>query len=63
MMTAEDVLMVRDTLAAAGVPVWIDGGWGVDALVGTQSRDHDDLDLVLDGEHVERAIGPLPPMA
>ena len=26
---------------------WLDGGWGVDALIGRQTRDHDDLDLAL----------------
>jgi lincosamide nucleotidyltransferase A/C/D/E len=25
----------------------LDGGWGVDALVGEQTRDHDDLDCVI----------------
>jgi hypothetical protein len=27
--------------------VWIDGGWGIDVLVGEQTRKHDDLDLVV----------------
>jgi lincosamide nucleotidyltransferase A/C/D/E len=26
---------------------WVDGGWGIDALVGTRTRDHSDLDLVV----------------
>ncbi len=33
--------------ARAGVAVWLDGGWGVDALVGQQTREHDDLDCVI----------------
>lgn len=32
-----------DQLTAAGIRVWVDGGWGVDALVGRQTRHHDDL--------------------
>jgi lincosamide nucleotidyltransferase A/C/D/E len=28
------------------IDVWLDGGWGVDALIGEQTREHDDLDLV-----------------
>lgn len=35
-----------------GITVWLsDGGWGVDALLGEQTRPHNDLDLVvsLDG--------------
>ena len=29
---------------------WVDGGWGVDALVGVQTRAHGDLDLVVPGD-------------
>ena len=59
MMTAEDVLGVLDLLAAHGVAAWIDGGWGVDALLGEQTRPHDDLDLVLAAADVEAARGAL----
>lgn len=27
-------------LEAAGIAVWLDGGWGVDALLGRQTRSH-----------------------
>lgn len=47
MMGARDVVEIVDGLEAAGVPVWLDGGWGVDALIGRATRAHDDLDLVL----------------
>ncbi len=47
MMTASDVLAVLARLEAAGLTAWVDGGWGVDALVGETTRDHADLDLVL----------------
>jgi lincosamide nucleotidyltransferase A/C/D/E len=46
-MRDADVLMVLDRLEAAGLVVWLDGGWGVDALVGAQSRPHQDLDLAI----------------
>ena len=46
-MDARSVLGVIATLERAGVRVWLDGGWGVDALVGEQTRDHDDLDCVI----------------
>lgn len=36
-----------ETLSRAGVDAWVDGGWGVDALVGRQTRSHSDLDLVV----------------
>lgn len=43
-----EVLRVLDATEAAGVPCWLGGGWGVDALAGGQTRVHGDLDLVLD---------------
>ncbi|MFC1439027.1 amino acid transporter [Streptacidiphilus sp. N1-10] len=45
-MTADDVLSVLALFRRAGVDVWIGGGWGVDALVGEQTRDHEDLDVM-----------------
>jgi lincosamide nucleotidyltransferase A/C/D/E len=27
--------------------LWLDGGWGVDALVGEKTREHNDLDLIV----------------
>jgi lincosamide nucleotidyltransferase A/C/D/E len=53
---ADDVLAVLARLGAAGVPVWLDGGWGVDALLGRQTRPHGDADLVLPLDQTERAI-------
>jgi lincosamide nucleotidyltransferase A/C/D/E len=45
-MTQDEVVRLLDALAAAGVSVWVDGGWGVDALFEERRREHDDLDLV-----------------
>ena len=47
MMGADDVREVLICLEAAGIAVWLDGGWGVDALLGEQMRPHDDLDVVM----------------
>ena len=47
MMRAEDVHEIVDCLEAASVVVWMDGGWGVDALLGEETRPHDDLDVVM----------------
>jgi lincosamide nucleotidyltransferase A/C/D/E len=41
------VLALMDALAVAGVSSWVAGGWGVDALIGHQTRRHYDLDLVV----------------
>ncbi|MFE6358451.1 nucleotidyltransferase domain-containing protein [Streptomyces sp. NPDC057806] len=45
-MRAEDVLSVLALLRRAEADVWIGGGWGIDALVGEQTRGHRDLDLL-----------------
>ena len=52
-MTVADVLYVLDLLDAAEIVVWVDGGWGVDALLGEQTRDHNDLDLAINHYDVD----------
>src|SRR3712207_3691878 len=47
MMDASDALRGVAAMEEAGIRVWLDGGWGVDALAGEQTRDHDDLDSVI----------------
>jgi len=46
-MTANEVLEVLGWLDMVGIEVWVDGGWGVDALLGEETRPHSDLDLAL----------------
>ena len=53
-VTADDVLEVLRRLDEARVDWWIDGGWGVDALLGKETRPHDDLDLAVRRAHIER---------
>jgi lincosamide nucleotidyltransferase A/C/D/E len=53
-MTRDDVLDVLRRLDEARVEWWIDGGWGVDALLERETRLHDDLDLAVRREHVAR---------
>ncbi|WP_432091411.1 nucleotidyltransferase domain-containing protein [Streptomyces sp. NRRL F-5630] len=44
-MTAEQVLAVLALLRRADAPVWVAGGWGIDALLGERTRTHQDVDL------------------
>ena len=46
-MTAEEVVKIIKLFEENGIEVYVDGGWGVDALLGTQTRKHDDLDIAL----------------
>jgi lincosamide nucleotidyltransferase A/C/D/E len=45
--TAEDVIELYSGLRADGVRIWVDGGWGIDALLGRQTRLHKDFDALV----------------
>lgn len=51
-MTAADVMDLYTGLQALGINIWIDGGWGVDALLGAQTRPHKDLDMGIEEKDV-----------
>ncbi len=46
-MPSDNVVEIITTLEKAGIKVWLDGGWGVDALLRKQTRDHGDVDIVV----------------
>lgn len=47
MVTAEDVVSIYRHLLDNGIPVWLSGGWGIDALLRRQTRPHKDLDVII----------------
>jgi lincosamide nucleotidyltransferase A/C/D/E len=47
-MTVGDVVVFLDLMEENGIDVVVDGGWGVDALLGYQSRRHLDLDIAIE---------------
>lgn len=58
-MKSADVLQIVTWLEQAEIPVWLDGGWGVDALVSQQTRSHSDLDIVVrleDATHIKQTL-------
>jgi lincosamide nucleotidyltransferase A/C/D/E len=55
-MDAQSLVRVLDRLEQDGIDVWLDGGWGVDALLERETREHDDLDLVAELRHSDRII-------
>jgi lincosamide nucleotidyltransferase A/C/D/E len=67
-MTLPDVSAFLDLTQELGIGIWLDGGWGVDALLGAQTRRHQDLDIVLEArqspilvQHLTmRGFGPVP---
>lgn len=46
-MPAEALVELLSTLEEAGIETWLDGGWGVDALLERQTRPHKDIDLIV----------------
>jgi lincosamide nucleotidyltransferase A/C/D/E len=51
-MNPVDVISLYTSLEKLGVEIWIDGGWGVDALLGEQTRSHSDLDIAIEQKDV-----------
>lgn len=46
-MSAVDAASTLEDLLSAGLRCWVMGGWGVDALLGRATRQHHDLDLLV----------------
>ncbi len=58
-MTVDMVHWFVDLFEALELSVWIDGGWGVDALLGERTRTYEDLDIIiptLDSERLTEAL-------
>lgn len=46
-MPAEAAVKLLRLFESAGIDIWLDGGWAVDAALGEQTRPHKDLDIIL----------------
>jgi len=47
-----DVLDLYTSLGNLSIDIWMDGGWGVDALLGEKTRPHKDLDIAIQQKDV-----------
>jgi lincosamide nucleotidyltransferase A/C/D/E len=47
-----DVVDFYKTITQLGIELWMDGGWGVDGLLGEQTRPHKDLDIAIQQKDV-----------
>ena len=46
-MNVQALVDLLQLFESAGIEVWLDGGWAVDALLGAQTRPHKDVDIIL----------------
>ena len=51
-MSGDAVIELMQLFDQNGIEVFVDGGWGVDALLGDQTRSHADLDIALQHKDV-----------
>lgn len=59
-LTAASAVRLLDQLHTAGVHPWVIGGWGVDALIGSPTRVHHDLDVFVDVVELPALLEALP---
>jgi lincosamide nucleotidyltransferase A/C/D/E len=45
-MSSAALIDLLDLFDAHGITVWLDGGWAVDAALGSQTRAHKDVDII-----------------
>jgi lincosamide nucleotidyltransferase A/C/D/E len=58
-MEAHEVLEILEILRTTGVRGWLDGGWGVDALLGRVTRPHEDVDVVVESNMLPEILDAL----
>ncbi len=46
-MASSVLVELLQLFESAAIPVWLDGGWGIDALLHIQTRSHEDVDIIL----------------
>lgn len=47
---------IKTLLDSSHIPFWILGGWGIDFHLGQITREHSDIDLIIDRIHFNRAL-------
>jgi lincosamide nucleotidyltransferase A/C/D/E len=60
MLSAHDAAELYTLLERHGIRCWVTGGWGIDALLGRQTRPHKDLDIFMlrgDLNRLEQLLG------
>jgi lincosamide nucleotidyltransferase A/C/D/E len=55
-MNADQAAEISNLILQRGIKAWLVGGWGIDALLGRQTREHKDLDLLIKVDDVARLL-------
>jgi len=55
-MDQHDVVDLLNSAECIGITIWVGGGWGVDALVGSQTRPHGDIDIYIQKHNADAII-------
>lgn len=53
-MKADVVVELYKMFTKSGIVIWFDGGWGVDSLLGRQTREHGDVDIVVQKKDLQK---------
>ncbi len=53
-MEAKDVIELYSLFTKNEIGIWLDGGWGVDALLGEETRKHGDVDIVVQEKDLQK---------
>ena len=56
MMNERDVVDLLKEVESLGISIWVGGGWGVDALIGSQTRQHNDIDVYIEKRNADDFI-------
>lgn len=60
MVSKTDLMNLLDLMESiSGMGYWLDGGWGVDVLVGKQTREHRDADINFDARYTDALLETL----
>lgn len=52
-VSQSDLFKVLTIMDGTGIRYWLDGGWGVDVIVGEMTRNHRDVDIDFDSQYTE----------
>ena len=59
MMNERDVVELLQEIERLGVAAWVGGGWGVDALIGNETRPHGDIDIYVAAHGADKFLDML----